>query len=334
MKAFLAKLFDQEDLSKEEAQAALATIMQGRVPAEILGAFLGALRGKGESDDEITGLAQAMRAHAVRLPIQRQDLLDTCGTGGSGTHTFNISTIAGFILAAAGFGVVKHGNRSISSQCGSADLLEAMGIAIDLPPERVAASVDDIGFGFLFARSLHPAMQHLASVRVSLGVRTVFNLLGPLTNPAFARCQVMGVFAGERLEQMARVLGNLGVAEAMVVHGSDGMDEVTLTGKTSVAHVIGKEVQTYELAPSDFGMQPCSLAELRGGGISTNVAIAKGILSGELRGSKRDIVVANAACALKVAGKVPDLTTGVALATELLDNGAAQNIVNRLREFR
>ncbi len=334
MKAVLAKLFERQNLTREEARAAMDQLMNGNVPPEQIGAFLGALRGKGETIKEIAGLADSMRAHAIRLNIQRSDLIDTCGTGGSGLHTFNISTIVSLILAAAGAGTVKHGNRSISSKCGSADVLEALGVAIDLPPDRVSACVDQLGFGFLFARSLHPSMKHVAAIRVSLGVRTVFNLLGPLTNPAFAQRQLMGVFDGALISQLAYVLKELGSHEVMVVHGNDGLDEITLTGSTAVAHLRNGKVETYQLTPADFGMKPCRLDELIGGDVATNVAIVMNILEGRDHSAKRGIVIANAAAALVIAQKAPTITEGCLLAANMIDSGKAMDLLIKLKAFR
>ncbi len=333
MQHLLKKLFSRQHLSRHEAREAMDILMGGKAKPEQIGAFLGALRGKGETIEEIVGCAEAMRGHALTISIQRKDLFDTCGTGGDGMDTFNISTANAFILAAAGAGIVKHGNRSISSRCGSADVLEAMGIAIDLKPEQVARSVDQFGFGFLFASSFHPAMKNVGSVRQSLGVRTVFNLLGPLTNPAFAKRQLIGVFQKEWIEPMAHVLKELGSEEVMLVHGEDGMDEITPAGVTYVAHLKNGKVSTYTLKPEDFGIKRFSVEHIRGGDAATNAALIERTLKGE-KGYCRDALLLNAAAALSVAGKAKDLLAGRVLAEEMIDQGHAWGVVEKIRSYK
>ena len=334
MKEYLKKLFAGQDLTRRESQEAMDLLMAGETPPEHVGAFLGVLKGKGESIQEIAGLVESMRNHALKLPIQRQDLIDTCGTGGDGAHTFNISTVNSFIVAAAGLGVVKHGNRSISSKCGSADVLEELGVPIDLTPEECAQSVDDIGFGFLFARTLHPSVKNVAPIRSSLGVRTVFNLLGPLTNPAGAKRQLIGIYDPSLLEQLAHVLRELGSEEVMLVHGDDGLDEVTLTAETSVAHLKNGQIRTYKIDPKALGFQLCHTDDLVGGDAAQNGQILEGILGGNITGPMRDIVVLNAGCALMVGGKADDIPSGIELANSLIDEGKALDRLNQARAFK
>ena len=332
MKEYLAKIIAGGVLSREEAASVINRIMDGEVPATMTAAFLVAWKTRGETVDEIAGCAAAMRAHALQIPVQRRDLVDTCGTGGSGTDTFNISTTNAFLLAGAGLGVVKHGNRSASSRCGSADVLEELGVPIDLPPEQVAKMVDETGFGFLFARTFHPAMKHVGPVRAELGVRTVFNILGPLTNPAGAKRQVIGVFDPDLPEVMARVLRELGSEEVMVVHGEDdGVDEISLAGPTRVAHLKDGEIKTTTITPESVGLTRAPLAEVRGGDAAENAGITTALLQGELKGPKRDILMLNAAAALQVAGKVADLREGVALAGRLLDQGKWMEVLEKVR---
>lgn len=329
----LKKLFSRQHLTRTEAREAMNRLMQGEAKPEQVGAFLGALRGKGETIDEIVGCAESMRSNALTLVIKRQDLFDTCGTGGDGMDTFNISTANAFILAAAGVGIVKHGNRSVSSRCGSADVLEALGIAVELTPDQVSHCVDQFGFGFLFARSFHPAMKHVGGIRQSLGVRTVFNLLGPLTNPAKAKRQLIGVFQKEWIEPMAHVLKELGSEEVMLVHGEDGMDEITPTGLTYVAHLREGQVTTYTLKPEDFGIKRFSVEKIRGGDAAFNASMIEKVLNGE-KGPCRDALLMNAAAALSVAGKVSDLLSGKKLAEDMIDSGQAWAVVEKLRGYK
>lgn len=333
MQQILKKLFSRQHLTRAEAREAMDTLMRGEAKPEQVGAFLGGLRGKGETIEEIVGCAESMRANALNLNIKRQDLFDTCGTGGDGMNTFNISTANAFILAAAGAGIVKHGNRSVSGNCGSADVLEALGIAIELTPDQVSHCVDQFGFGFLFARSFHPAMKHVAGIRQSLGVRTVFNLLGPLTNPAKAKRQLIGVFQKEWIEPMANVLKELGSEEVMLVHGEDGMDEITPAGITYVAHLKQGQVTTYTVKPEDFGVKRFSVEKLRGGDAAFNATMIEKTLNGE-KGPCRDALLMNAAAALSVAGKASDFLSGKALAEELIDSGKAWAVVEKIRGYK
>ena len=329
LQAILNKVVEGGDLAAAEARGAFEAIMDGQVAPASLGALLVALRMRGETVTEITEFARVMRERSTRVRCDAPVILDTCGTGGDGAGTFNISTLAAFVVTAAGVVVAKHGNRSVSSRCGSADLLEGLGIRVDVPVDTVERSLREIGIGFLFAPSLHGAMRHAAPVRRELGVRTVFNILGPLTNPAGARHQLLGVYDPDRLEAMAEVLRDLGSERAMVVHG-DGLDEITLHGPTRVAELEGGRVRVREVTPEDAGLGRARLHDLVGGDVAQNVAIARAILDGE-RGPKRDIVLLNAAAALVVAGRAPDLETGVQRAAEAIDSGAALGVVDRMR---
>jgi anthranilate phosphoribosyltransferase len=312
-------------LSVTDAEAVMHQIMRGEATEAQIGAYLMGLRMKGETQDEITGSALAMRANAERVYTMQagSDLLDTCGTGGDKSGTFNISTTVAFVAAAAGVPVAKHGNRASTSKCGSADVLAALGVNLDLTPEQVGRCVDDVGIGFLFAAKLHPAMKHAIGPRRQMAVRTIFNILGPLTNPAGARRQLMGVFAGDLTELLGSVLGELGAESAMVVSGYGGLDELTTTGPNHISHFQNGRVETYELDPRDFGFHPASIAELLGGDSETNAGILRGVLSGEIRDARRDVVLLNAGAALVVAGKAADIAEGIALAGATIDNGVA-----------
>ncbi len=330
----IAKVMERQDLTEVEAEAAMTQIMEGRASPAQIGAFLIALRMKGESVSEIAGCARAMRRSAVSVrPRRTETLVDTCGTGGDGAGTFNISTTAAFVVAGAGQPVAKHGNRSISSQCGSADVLEALGVNLDLAPDQVAACVDQIGIGFLFAPKLHPAMKHAIGPRRELGVRTIFNLLGPLTNPADASAQVLGVYDPALTELMAQVLGTLGSQAAFVVHGAGGLDELTTTGPNQVSVLREGQVETRTFDPADLGFPRAQPADLRGGDAGENAAITQGILSGTLNGGRRDVVVLNAAAALVAGGQAHTLPEGIRLAKHSLDSGSARRALDDLIEF-
>ncbi|HQK13502.1 MAG TPA: anthranilate phosphoribosyltransferase [Anaerolineae bacterium] len=323
----LNQLLEGQSLSMEQAEGVMAQVMAGEAtPAQIAG-FLIALRVKGETVEEITGCARAMRQAAVKVTPRHSNLVDTCGTGGDRAGTFNISTTAAFVAAGAGLRVAKHGNRSVSSQSGSADVLAALGVNLDLTPEQVAQCIDEIGIGFLFAPKLHPAMKYAIGPRRELGVRTVFNILGPLTNPAGAQAQVLGVYDPALTEVMANVLRSLGSRAAYVVHGDRGLDELTTTGPNRIS-VFGVApgngaVVTQTLDPRDLGFDRAAPADLRGGDPATNAAITRAILDGTERGPKRDVTLLNAAAALHVGGLATDLLDGVVKATESLDSGAA-----------
>ncbi|MGH2541478.1 MAG: anthranilate phosphoribosyltransferase [Ardenticatenaceae bacterium] len=323
-----------EHLDAALAEAIMGQIMEGAATQAQIGGFLMALRLKGETIEEITGCARAMRRAAVRVAPHRTDLVDTCGTGGDGANSFNISTTAAFVVAAAGQPVAKHGNRSVSSKSGSADVLQALGVNLELTPEQVAHCLDEIGIGFLFAPKLHPAMRHAIGPRRELGVRTVFNILGPLTNPAGATAQLMGVFDAALVEPLARVLQQLGARAAFVVHGHGGLDELTTSGPNQVAYFgcngASDTIAVRALDPAEYGFDPSTPEELRGGTPEENAALAWAILHGEEQGARRDVVLLNAAAALAASGKVSKLPDGITLARAAIDSGAAAQILQRL----
>lgn len=325
----IATVIEGSDLPQAEATSALELIMSGEcTPAQIAG-LLVALRMKGETVDEITGFASTMRNFSTKVTTDKYPLVDTCGTGGDASGSFNISTTAAFVVAGAGLAVAKHGNRSASSQCGSADVLEALGANIDVPAEHVGRCIDEVGIGFLFARSLHSAMKHVGGPRMELKTRTIFNLLGPLTNPAGADRQVIGVFDSSRVEDLAKVLTNLGTKHAFVVAGLDGLDELTLDGQSLVAESKDGTVTTYEITPEEVGLALSPKDALAGGDAETNAAILRSVLVGET-GPKRDITVFNAAAALIAGGIASDWRPGIEAAQASIDSGAA---VKALDEF-
>jgi anthranilate phosphoribosyltransferase len=320
-------------LTRPEAEATMGELLSGRVPHDEILRLLIAMRARDYSIDEVVGFAAAMRRHAQPIFSSTwpapATLVDTCGTGGDGSNTFNISTAAAFAVAAAGAAVAKHGNRSISSKCGSKEVLEALGARIEIPLERVGASICEVGFGFLFAPAVHTAMKHVMAARRQLGGRTIFNLLGPLTNPAGASVQVLGVFSAEVVELEARVLAELGVGHAFVVHGMEGLDEISISGETQMAEVRDGDVRLFRVVPEDFGLGRAPLEALRGGDAETNAAMIRQILNGEL-GPPRNIVLANAAAALVAAGLAGDFREGASRAAKLIDSGAARG---KLTEF-
>jgi anthranilate phosphoribosyltransferase len=328
----LAQLLDGRDLSREEARTVMGSIMSGEAtPAQIAG-FLIALRTKGETADEIAGCAEAMREHALPVRPQRADLVDTAGTGGDGAKTINISTAAALVAAAAGAGVAKHGNRAVSSASGSADVLEALGFELELPPERVATSIDELGFGFLFAPTHHPAMRHAAPVRRELAARTVFNVLGPLTNPAGARAQVVGVYAPELVRTIAEVLAQLGASRAFVVHGAGGIDELSPAGPNFVCEVVGGSVHARNIDPLELGVARCDPSELRGGLPEENAAAIRAVFAGQ-NGGRRSAILLNAAGAIAAGGHAEDLRDGLELARQAVDSGAAATRLEELIAF-
>lgn len=339
----IAKIVDRLDLTEGEMIEVMTQIMSGEATQSQVGAFITALRMKGETVDEITGAARVMRDRATRIRVGRnvldldrddinldqETILDTCGTGGSGTNSFNISTTVAFVVAACGIKVAKHGNRSVSSACGSADVLEALGVNLNIPPEAVEQCIDRIGIGFLFAPALHGAMKHAIGPRREIGIRTIFNILGPLTNPAGAQCQVLGVYREELVERLAHVLHKLGCKRGFVVHGLDGMDEITLTTETALAEVAATGVTLRRFAPEELGFQRCTMDELRGGDAKNNAVIVRDVLAGG-KGPKRDIVVINAAFGLVAAGRAATLQEGVRLASEAIDSNEALAVMERL----
>lgn len=328
----LARLLDGRDLTRSEAREVMDQIMRGEATAAQIGAFLVAMRIKRETPDEIAGCAEAMRAHVLSVHPNRSDLVDTAGTGGDGARTFNISTAAALVAAAAGAGVAKHGNRAVSSASGSADVLEALGFELELPPERIEESIDRLGFGFLFAPSHHPAMRYAAPVRRELGMRTVFNVLGPLTNPAGARAQIVGVYAPELVPTIAAVLAQLGAERAFVVHGADGIDELSPTGPNLVCEVVGGSVRQREIDPIDLGIPRCAPSDLAGDSPADNARTVREIFEGA-RGPRRDAVLLNAAGAIAAAGHAADLREGLVLAADAVDRGAAAERLSELVAF-
>jgi anthranilate phosphoribosyltransferase len=332
IQAALTRLLDGHDLSRTDAREVMDEVMRGEATAAQMAAFLVALRLKGETPDEITGCAEAMRAHVVRVQPRRTDLVDTAGTGGDGARTFNISTAAALVAAAAGAGVAKHGNRAVSSASGSADVLESLGFDLELPPARIEQSIDELGFGFLFAPSHHPAMRHAAPVRHELATRTVFNVLGPLTNPAGARAQVVGVYAPELVRTLAEVLVQLGAERAYVVHGADGIDELSPTGPNLVCEVAGGAVREWELDPLDLGVPRCAPSDLAGASAEQNAVLIREVFAGA-PGPRRDAVLLNAAGAIAAAGHAEDLRAGLALAASAVDSGAAAEHLEALVAF-
>ena len=328
----IAELMDGRDLTQQGARDVMRTIMAGEATPAQIGAFLVALRIKGETADEIAGCAEAMREHVLVVRPARTDLVDTAGTGGDGAGTFNISTAAALVAAAAGAGVAKHGNRAVSSSSGSADVLEALGFNLELPPEMIARSIDELGFGFLFAPTHHPAMRHAAPVRRELATRTVFNVLGPLTNPAGARAQVVGVYAPELVPTIAEVLARLGAERAFVVHGAAGVDELSPAGPNLVCEVADGQVRRREIDPLDLGIERCAPDELSGGDPVENAETIRRILAGA-GGGKRDAVLLNAAGAIAAGGLARDLAEGVGLAREAIDSGAAGERLEALIAF-
>ncbi|MEN8006734.1 MAG: anthranilate phosphoribosyltransferase [Candidatus Krumholzibacteriota bacterium] len=324
--AILTSLLEGRDLPQEQAVALMEAIMAGQVPPFRLAGILATLRAKGETVAEIAGFARAMRNGALRISPGKSGLLDTCGTGGDGSGTFNISTATALVAASMGIPVAKHGNRAVSSRCGSADVLEALGVNLDLEPGRVAALIDEIGIGFLFAPGLHPAMKHAMPVRRELGVRTVFNVLGPLTNPAGADRQLLGVFDPTLCEPLCRVLRELGSQRAFVVHGEGGLDEVSLLGATTVAALEDGKVRTFEFLPAQAGLRTCGPDDLSGGDPAANAAIIKDIFGGK-SGPKTDAVLLNAGFAAVLGGLADNVRTGVDLARDAIASGRTADLL-------
>jgi len=335
IQAALADLLEGRNLSRAGAREVMDEIMRGEATPAQIGGFLVALRVKGETAAEIAGCAEAMREHVLPVRPERDDLVDTAGTGGDGAHTINISTAAAIVAAAAGAAVAKHGNRAVSSASGSADVLEALGFSLEQPSERIAQSIDELGFGFMFAPSHHPAMRHAAPVRRELAARTVFNVLGPLTNPAGARAQVIGVYAPGLVRTLAEVLAQLGARRAFVVHGAHGIDELSPAGPNLVCEVVGGEMRERELDPLDLGVPRCDPNALRGGTPAENARTIRSILSGAGGGGRggKDAILLNAAGAIAAAGHAEDLREGLELAREAVDSGAAATRLEELARF-
>ncbi|MGE5809213.1 MAG: anthranilate phosphoribosyltransferase [Nitrospirota bacterium] len=332
IKEAIAKVVAKVNLTEAEAEAVMREIMQGEATDAQIASYITALRMKGETVEEITGSARVMREKAVPVRVDAQYQLDTCGTGGDMAHTFNISTTAAFVVAGAGVTVAKHGNRSVSSKSGSADVLQALGVNIEVPAHRVEECMREVGIGFLFAPLMHLAMKYAIGPRREVGIRTIFNVLGPLTNPARVKSQIMGVYAADMTVPLAQALGNLGARHAFVVHGMDGLDEITITDRTRVSEFKSGTVKDYFIHPSDFGLPAGKAEDLKGGDAKDNAAITVEILKGR-KGARRDVVLLNAAAGLVASGRAADIRGGVKLAEESIDSGAALKKLEELKAF-
>lgn len=328
----LYKIYQHQDLTEEEMAAMLGEIFSGHTTDAQVGAFMGALATKGETYAELAGAARAMRKKAIRIETTARDVIDTCGTGGDASGTFNVSTVTAFVAAGCGAVVAKHGNRSISSRCGSADVLEALGVNLDLDPEVVEEAIEETGIGFLFAPKHHGAMKYAANARKEVGLRSIFNMLGPLTNPAAANRQLAGVFAPELTEMFARALQRLGTKRALVVHGHDGMDEISVCAATRVCELNENLITTYDISPETYFGRLADPEEIRGGDPEKNAEIAKSVLSGE-KSACRDIVLINTAGAIMAAGIAESIPQGIEMAESAIDTGAARDKLNALIEF-
>ncbi len=334
IKELIRKITEFKDLTPEETEKLFSLLMKGELTDAQIGAVLVGLKMKGETVDEISSAAKIMRQNAVKVPVKdKSNLVDTCGTGGDKVNTFNVSTITAFVVAGAGAKVAKHGNRSVSSKCGSADIMEALGINIEMPPEKAAKALEEIGLAFLFAPIYHPAMKNVIRQRREIGVRTIFNILGPLSNPAEAKYQLMGVYDQKLVEPLSRVLVNLGIERAFVVHGMEGLDEVSITGETLVGEVNEGEINIYTVRPEDFGLKSASLQDIQGGDLEYNLKIALSILEGRDNSPKTDFVAINAAFALKVVGIVDNIKEGIELAKETIYSKKAYRVLENLRDF-
>jgi anthranilate phosphoribosyltransferase len=346
LKPAIQKVVDGKDLSEEEMEAAMDVIMSGQATPAQIGAFITALRLKGETIDEITGAARVMRRKATQIgmndsmvALDRDDInldletiVDTCGTGGDGTNTFNVSTTTAFVVAGCGLRVAKHGNRSVSSLCGSADVIESLGVNLDVVPQVVEACLSQVGIGFLYAPALHGAMKYAIGPRKEIGIRSIFNILGPLTNPAGANVQVLGVYDKQLTQVLAEVLKKLGSRGAFVVHGEDSLDEISITGPTVVSELKNDRVTTYTIEPEDFGLPRATLAEIKGGDAQENARIVLSVLQGE-SGARRNIVLLNGAAALMAAGRAADFGEGISQAAEAIDSGQAMDKLEGLRRI-
>jgi len=332
IKEAISKVVAKTDLTEAEAEGVMREIMQGEATDAQIAAYITALRIKGETVEEITGSARVMREKAVPIKLDAKYQIDTCGTGGDMSHTFNISTTVAFVVAGAGVTVAKHGNRSVSSKSGSADVLQALGVNIEIPSHRVEECMKEVGIGFLFAPMMHLAMKYAIGPRREIGIRTIFNVLGPLTNPAKVTSQIMGVYAAELTSSLARALGNLGAHHAFVVHGMDGLDEITITDKTKVSELRDGKVMDYLIHPSDFDMSCGKAEDLKGGDAKENAAITVEVLKGR-KGTRRDIVLLNAAAGLFASGQSADFREGIKNAADAIDSGAAFKKLEQLRVF-
>ncbi|MCR2803006.1 anthranilate phosphoribosyltransferase [Paenibacillus soyae] len=330
MQAALNKIIAGEHLSRSEAGGVMSQIMNGEATGAQIGAIAAALRMKGETKDEITGFAEMMRQHASHVRTEQEGLLDTCGTGGSGIHKFNISTASSIIASAAGIRVAKHGNRAMSGKTGSADVLEALGVNINLTPDQAAACLQGIGICFMFAQLYHPSMRHAAGPRRELGIRTIFNMLGPLTNPAGADRQLLGLYDRARTGTIAEVLKDLGLKRAMVVSSHDGLDEISISASTQISELKDGIVRTFDIQPEDLGLSRYPISEVQGGEPSVNASLIQAVFRGEQRGAYRDIVLANAGACIYLGGHASSLAEGAAVAAEVVDSGRADQ---KLREL-
>ena len=326
------KIIQKTDLTSEEMESVMTEIMTGNAPTESIVSFLNALSAKGETIDEITSAARVMRSHAVKITAKEEIILDTCGTGGDKKDTFNISTAVAFVIAGCGITVAKHGNRAVSSCCGSADILEAVGVNINIAPEKIERCLNEIGVGFLFAPNMHPAMKHAMAARKEIGKRTIFNILGPLTNPAGATHQLIGVFSSHLAPLLAQAAGNLGVKHVLVAHGKDGLDEITTADKTMISEFSAGKVNNYEISPVDFGFRLVNPEDLEGGSVHDNVQIMLEVLNSR-PGPARDIVVINSAAGLYAADRVSSIKEGINTAVESIDSGKALTKLALLREL-
>ncbi|MBI4651614.1 anthranilate phosphoribosyltransferase [Candidatus Desantisbacteria bacterium] len=332
IKESIKKVVERLDLTREEAHSTMLSIMNGEATPAQIASFITALRMKGETIDEITGCAFAMREKSVHIKVIRKTLVDTCGTGGDGGKTFNISTASALVVAGCELTVAKHGNKAVSSECGSADVLEALGVNIKIEPQKVEQCINTIGIGFMFAPSFHSAMKHAVLPRKEIGIRTVFNILGPLTNPAGASAQVVGVYDGDLTEKLCGVLNNLGVNHAFVVHGEDGLDEISICANTKISELKDSMINTYSFNPEDFGIKKVLLSQINGGTPQQNKEIIKSILDGK-KGPHRNIVVLNAAFALVAGDAAKDIKNGIKLAEESIDSGNAKRKLDEIVKF-
>lgn len=328
----LKKIIAGQDLDQEASASMLMDIFSGDITEAQIGAFMAALATKGETFEELAGAARAMRTKATKMNVLAENVIDTCGTGGDASGSFNISTTTAFVVAGAGITVAKHGNRSISSKCGSADVLEILGVNLSIDPAIVEKTINEVGIGFMFAPLYHGSMKYAMKARMDCGIRSIFNMLGPLTNPASASCQLLGVFAPELTEMFAQALQLLGVKKAFVVHGSDGMDEITTTGLTKVTELNNDTIKSYDLDPIDYISQYATAQDLMGGDANENAGITKAVLNGE-KGPRRDIVVLNSGAALVAADLADDIKAGIALAEESIDSGKAMEKLEALAKF-
>jgi len=329
---YLAKIIDRKNLTQSEMSEMIGMIFSGEVTDAQVGAFMAALATKGETFEELAGAAQAMRRKALRIEAPGQTVVDTCGTGGDGANTFNISTTTAFVVAGCGVTVAKHGNRSVSSKCGSADLLDNLGINLNTAPEIVEEAIAEIGIGFLFAPLYHGAMKYAMTARKEVGVRSIFNMLGPLTNPAGANCQLLGVYAPQLTEMFAEALKMLGSRRAFVVHGHDGLDEISVCASTRVSELADSQIRTYDISPEQFFGEAADPQDLTGGDPAQNAEMTRGVLAGE-KGARRNVILLNTAAALVAAGQAADISAGIRLAEEAIDSGAAAGKLDALAAF-